>query len=110
MIKVTFYQNPEDTIMRCVFEGHAEYADKGQDIICSAVSILFINTVNSVETYTDDPFSLDEDRKKNRYDFSFQKSPSKESQLLMNSLLLGLNTIRDQYGSKFLKITLKEVQ
>ena len=30
--------------------GHAGYAEEGQDIICAAVSALIVNTVNSVET------------------------------------------------------------
>ena len=34
--------------------GHADYAEKGQDIICAAVSALIVNTVNSVETLTED--------------------------------------------------------
>ena len=34
--------------------GHAGYAEEGQDIICAAVSALIVNTVNSVETLTED--------------------------------------------------------
>ena len=32
-------------------DGHAGYAEEGQDIICAAVSALIVNTVNSVETF-----------------------------------------------------------
>ena len=37
-----------------VSKGHAGYAEEGQDIVCAAVSVLVINTVNSLETFTDD--------------------------------------------------------
>ena len=33
-----------------VSKGHAGYAEEGQDIVCAAVSVLVINTVNSLET------------------------------------------------------------
>ena len=39
-------------------EGHAEYADPGQDIVCAAVSVLIINTMNAIELYTEDAFSV----------------------------------------------------
>ena len=29
--------------------GHAEYAEPGEDIICAAISVLAINTANSIE-------------------------------------------------------------
>ena len=31
-----------------VSKGHAGYAEEGQDIVCAAVSVLVINTVNSL--------------------------------------------------------------
>ena len=34
-------------------EGHAGYADYGQDIVCSAVSVLVINCINSIDELTD---------------------------------------------------------
>ena len=109
MIRVTIYESSDKVIRRCTFSGHAEYADKGEDIICSAVSILFINTVNAIETFTSDKTKVKEDKKTNSYDFSFCKFPGKDSQLLMNTLLLGLDSIQSQYGSKYLKIIHKEV-
>ena len=33
--------------------GHAGYAEEGSDIICSAISVLTINTINSIEQFTD---------------------------------------------------------
>ncbi len=35
-----------------------EYADSGQDIVCAAASVLVINTMNSIEEFTEDDASL----------------------------------------------------
>ena len=43
-----------------VSKGHAGYAEAGQDIVCAAVSALIINTVNSLEKFTDDNFDVHE--------------------------------------------------
>ena len=34
-------------------EGHAGYSEAGTDIVCAAVSVLVINTINAVEMYTE---------------------------------------------------------
>ena len=43
------------------FNGHAGYADSGEDIVCAAVSVLVINTFNAIERFTDDAFNSDYD-------------------------------------------------
>ena len=69
-------------------KGHAGYAEEGQDIICAAVSVLVINTVNSLETLTHDQISV---KKRNGTFFVFLLEPvSEEGRLLMDSLVLGL--------------------
>ena len=44
MISVTVYKDKNNhyTGFRC--DGHAEYAEPGEDIVCSAVSVLTLNT------------------------------------------------------------------
>ena len=50
MIKAKLYQK-ENKI--CAFEisGHAGYAPHGEDIVCAAVTILSLNTVNAIAVY-----------------------------------------------------------
>ena len=44
------YKSVEDkTISQVHFSGHAGYADIGHDIICSAVSVLLLTAINSIE-------------------------------------------------------------
>ena len=61
MTKVTFYQNSEQQCVGFDVNSHAGYAEEGEDIVCAAISALVINTVNSIETFTDDVFQLDVD-------------------------------------------------
>ena len=58
MIHVVIYQNEKEECTGFQTEGHAEYADPGQDIVCAAASILVINTINAIEEFTEDDASL----------------------------------------------------
>ena len=88
--------------------GHAGYEEHGKDIVCSAVSILIINAANSIESFTDDLIFSDT-HEDGTTEMIFCEDISHDTILLMDSLLLGLNQIKDVYGKKYLKIEYKEV-
>ena len=88
--------------------GHAEYDEYGKDIICSAVSVLIINTANSLEKFTDD-LILAETHEDGTTEILLKEHLSKEAVLLVDSLILGLEGIRNQYGKKYLSVDYKEV-
>jgi len=110
MTKVTFYQNSDH---RCIgFEvwDHAEFAEAGNDIVCAAISALVINTVNSIEAFTEDDFYLDTDEDQARICLRLEGEPSKECTLLLNSLILGLQKIEDdEQNEEFIDIIFREV-
>ena len=87
--------------------GHAEYAEEGQDIICAAVSVLMVNTANSLEQLTDDGFTCEEDD--GYVAIAIEQEASDAAILLMNSLRLGLESIQETYGDAYLDIVTKEV-
>ena len=87
--------------------GHAGYGEEGNDIVCAAVSALLINTVNSIETFTEDDFSGEEGD--GYLSLHFTGEVSEKSELLMDSLMLGLKMIEENYGHRFLEITTNEV-
>ena len=89
--------------------GHAGYAKFGKDIVCSAISILMTNTVNSIESLTDDKIVITADDKTGLIRFVFEGTPSEASILLVKSLLLGLKQIQAEYGNKFIDIIYEEV-
>ncbi len=93
-----------DTFTGFVSEGHAEYAEEGYDIICSAVSVLTINTCNSLEQLTEDDFTVDAGEDGGYMRLTLAEPSSKEAQLLMHSLVIGLEAIEESYGNRFLHV------
>ena len=103
MIRVQIVKK-EGQYQRFSIDGHAGYAEMGEDIVCAAVSALVINTNNSIEKYTDDAFTCDcQDGIVKNWEFTSEVS--RESALLMDSLLLGLQNIQKSYGEQYLQIT-----
>ena len=109
MTKVTFYQNSENQCVGFTSEDHAGYAQEGEDIVCAGISALVINTVNSIEAFTEDEFTIDEDESSARIHFMIKNKPSKESLLLLNSLILGLQRMEDEQYTEFIDIIFEEV-
>ena len=89
--------------------GHAGYAESGRDIVCAAVSALVLNMANSVEAFTEDGFEGEMDEQTGGFSFHFTAEISPESQLLMNSLILGLRNIEKEYGERHIIIRFEEV-
>ena len=84
MISVTVYKDKNNhyTGFRC--DGHAEYAEPGEDIVCSAVSVLTLNTCNAIEALTED------------------------AALLIDALVIGMQSLSEQY-SEFIHFEIEEV-
>ena len=89
-------------------EGHAGFAKRGQDIVCAAVSALVFNTMNSIEQFTSDTYSYEEDEKSGRIEFNIISEVSDRSELLLASFALGVQTIAEQYGNKYVRIVSKD--
>lgn len=109
MIQVTVYVDSQERIVRFHTYGHAEYAQAGSDIICSAVSAIVLTTVNSIETLTEDAFICQQEQETGEITVSFETVPGHDAQLLMQAMLIGLKGISNEYGAKYLKVNTKEV-
>ena len=107
MITARLFQNSDNKYWGFEIEGHAGYAEEGEDIICSAVSVLALNTANSIEALTNvkpvctmkDGFlsckiPILREAKKNYSDVY----------LLLDSLALGLRSIVESYGTQYLHV------
>ena len=110
MIKARIYRKNQKI---CGFEisGHAGYAQAGEDIVCSAVTVLCFNTVNAVEKFTDIPFKADMDEKRGGYlkvVFPLEGMEDERVQLLLQTLWLGLSGIETEYN-KYLTLKIEEV-
>ena len=86
-------------------DGHAGDVEAGQNIVCAAVSVLAINTFNSIERFTDDAFSVDAAEDGGHLVMTFPEPLSDKSKLL----LLGLDEIQKQYGDEYISLQYKEV-
>lgn len=110
MIHITILQNQGNICgFNCI--GHAGAAEAGKDIVCAGVSAIVINTINSIEQLTASEFDLvtDGEHGSGLIDVTFQKALTPEAELLMKSMILGLQGIQNDYGNEFLSLKFKEV-
>jgi uncharacterized protein YsxB (DUF464 family) len=108
MICATFYYQ-NDLLWRFKIEGHSGYAEHGPDIICAAASALVFNTVNAITEFTDEELCIHKmDNSKGLIECEFPKRklghPSLQAELLLDTMILGLNTIKDTYGENYIKV------
>lgn len=105
MVQVSIYKNAENLITGFKLSGHAGFDNKGKDIVCAAVSMLVINTINSIEQFTSDVFRYEEDEKHAVIEFHVTSDLSNNANLLLSSLALGLQNVYEEYGNKYIKLT-----
>ncbi len=86
--------------------GHAGFEDIGKDIVCAAVSMLVINTANSLDKLTDNRITATDDK---YIQWEFMDIPDEKGKLLMDSMVMGLKEIEKQYGNNYLRLMIEEV-
>ena len=79
---------------KITIEGHAGFAPMGQDIVCAAVSALLQTFVASIEEMTADEIKSDMAAGMAVVEY---ESLSEKGQLLMDSFLLGVLMIANEY-------------
>ena len=109
MTKVTIYKNLEKECVGFRVCGHAGYADEGEDIVCAAISILVINTMNAIEQFTDVDFTQEVDEEACSIRFIVDRS-TKETALLLETMVLGLQTLEDDNNyTEYIDLIFEEV-
>lgn len=92
MIKVSVTKGRQGDIRTLKVRNH------GDPIVCAAVSVLVLNTVNSIEALTDEKFSCNYAEEGGFLEISFQDTPlGRDARLLTDSLMLGLKSIIEEY-------------
>ena len=109
MTNITIFRDKNQNVLGFECIGHAGFAGFGQDVVCANISILVQNTINSIQTYTEEGFSCEADEKSGDIRFHFSDVPEHDAALLINSMILGLQGIQSSYGKKFLRLQFKEV-
>ena len=109
MTKITFYTGENGRIKGFICKGHAGYAEAGEDIVCSAISALVINTINSIEQLTESELEVKADEDGAVIEAFFREQTSDEAELLMRSLVLGITGIKDNgETSEFVDLIFEE--
>ena len=108
MTTVTIYNDKSGKHKGFEVRGHAGFGFKGHDIVCAAISMLATNTINSIETYTDLAIKYDSDERRTRIRFLIKETPNHDSELLMNSMILGLSELKKNY-KKYVTLKFEEV-
>lgn len=109
MTNIIIYRDSHHNFKGFKTMGHAGQGEYGQDIVCASISVLVINTVNSLEQFTKDRFKVASDEESGLIELYFEGPVSKEGTLLMKSFVLGLEGIEEAYGSRYIKVSFKEV-
>ena len=109
MISVRFVKK-QNNIVSTEVKGHASFDDYGKDIVCSAVSALTGAILNGItEVLHFNPvFSIDEDGFLTINLENLSLDQIETCQVLMETLLLGLENIEISYG-KYIKVEVEEV-
>ncbi len=93
--------------------GHAGFAGRGRDIVCASVSVLVINTINSMEKLAGEEPEVATDEETGFIQCRFLHPLSHEGALFMDSMVLGLSGIAEEYGrkrgKKYLVLNFEEV-
>lgn len=97
MIKASICRNKAGEVFGFKVTNH------GDPIVCSAVSVLCINTINSIEQFTELDFTMDasQDGGDMVFEIPYIKNGGKDEKaaLLLNSLVLGLRYIELDYSN-----------
>ncbi|MCM1386458.1 MAG: ribosomal-processing cysteine protease Prp [Bacillus sp. (in: Bacteria)] len=109
MITVTFHKTKAGEYQDFICSGHAGFNDYGKDIVCAAVSVLVINTVNSLDELVRENIEVETDEENGIISCRFQAPLRDTSKVLVDSLALGLSHITKQYGEKYCKLNFEEV-
>ena len=99
MTRIKVYYNQDNMCTGFTAHGHAD-----NTAVCTAVSVIVINTVNAIQELTDAETQVQTDD--GLIDFRIISKPTNDTELLIRALWLGLQSIRDEYGAEC--ITLEE--
>lgn len=108
---VTFYKRSDGALIGYSASGHSGYAETGSDIVCAAVSALTQTMLNGLKNVLKAPVMFEQDD-----DGAFieailtpeaDEGTIRQAQLLLQSLLEGLQAIQREYPRN-LRIIFKE--
>ena len=110
MIRIVVYRDSSSRLTGFSARGHSGYAEEGSDIVCSAVSTLTITCINSIEALcgvTPVTEGGEDGYLKADIPAAADEQTSRHIQLLMKSMLLGLEQVAEGWP-KYVKLSIQE--
>ncbi len=94
--------------------GHAGYAKKRffksePDILCSAISVLVISTMNALEHLAQEKLTVSSNEETGFIKCDFDKPLQEKSVFLLDSMVFALENLSREYGEKYLQVKFEEV-
>ena len=107
MTKITFFKK-DGLYTGFEVSGHSGYGKSGKDIVCAAISVLTINTVNSLDEICHELLEVSQNEEEGYLKVQLLSFNNPASSVLMEALVLGTVSIQNEYGSKYCKVDYKE--
>lgn len=107
MIRVQFERTNNGKIRSFTMKGHADFAQKGQDIVCAGASAVAFGSVNAIMTLTGFEPDIEQSESgflKCVFDLKESDSVSNQVQLLLEAMIVSLQTIENDY-SEYIQIS-----
>jgi uncharacterized protein len=107
MIRLTINRLESGLIRSFTLSGHAQFANRGQDIVCAGVSAVSFGAVNAVISLTGVEPMIEQGKDgflRCEIPGNLPEETEEKVQLLLEGMIVSLQTIEKDYG-KHIKIT-----
>ena len=111
MTTIEIVKDKNGSYRQIICMGHAGYAKQGEDIVCSAISVLVISATNALEGLAGERFkeTANEETGFMMFEFSKEVPLQEKSVFLLDALVYSLEALSKEYGKKYLQVKFKEV-
>ncbi len=106
MINVDIKLNDEGQITDVIMDGHADFAEHGQDIVCAGASAVVFGSVNAIIGLTAERPDIDYSDDGGYFHVRSVDISNEQAQLILQSMLVSLQTIEEEYN-EYIKLNLK---
>ncbi len=106
MINVDIKLNDEGQITDVIMDGHADFAEHGQDIVCAGASAVVFGSVNAIIGLTAERPDIDYSDEGGYFHVRSVDTSNEQAQLILQSMLVSLQTIEEEYN-EYIKLNLK---
>lgn len=109
MTTITIGKHTNGAYRQLICIGHAGFAKSGSDIVCASVSVLVINTINTLKELAGESFETTVNEEDGFIRCDFTTPLQERSVFLLDAMVFGLENIQKEYGRKYIQVKFEEV-